>query len=105
MSGRELPSDLAGGVTSLKKLESRFAEICSEFSYVLVDAPPINECAQSMVFCRMADGAILVLEANATRREAARKAKEMIEASNIKLFGAVLNKRTFPIPEALYGRI
>jgi Mrp family chromosome partitioning ATPase len=57
------------------------------------------------MFGRLADGVVLVIEAHATRREAARKAKETIEASNIKLLGAVFNKRTFPIPEALYNRI
>jgi polysaccharide biosynthesis transport protein len=105
LAGPALPSQFAGGGTAPTKFESRFAEICSEFTYVLVDAPPINESAESLAFCRMADGVILVLEADNTRREAARRAKEMMEASNIRLLGAVLNKRTFPIPQAIYSRV
>jgi Mrp family chromosome partitioning ATPase len=54
---------------------------------------------------RLADGVVLVIEAHATRREAARKVKESLEAANVRLLGAVLNKRTFPIPEVLYNRI
>jgi Mrp family chromosome partitioning ATPase len=53
----------------------------------------------------MADGAVLVLEAHTTRRESARKAKECLEGANVKLLGAVLNKRTYPLPEVLYNRI
>jgi len=47
----------------------------------------------------------MVLEANDTRREPAQKVKEMLEASDIPVLGAVLNKRTFPIPESLYKRL
>ena len=104
MSGRELPSD-ASDALSNDQLKSRFAELCSEFRYVLVDAPPVNESADSLIFGRMADGAVLVLEAHTTRRESARKAKECLEAANVKLLGAVLNKRTYPLPEALYSRM
>ncbi len=104
MSGRAVPSDLTGVVSS-EHLKIRFNELCSEFSYVLVDAPPVNESVESLVFGCMADGVVLVLEAHATHREAARRAKESLEAANVKLLGAVLNKRTFPIPGALYRRI
>jgi Mrp family chromosome partitioning ATPase len=47
----------------------------------------------------------LVLEANSTRREAALQVAENLRAANIRILGAVLNKRTFPIPETLYNRL
>jgi len=47
----------------------------------------------------------LVVEANLTRREVARKAKESLESANVRLLGAVLNNRTFPIPETIYRNI
>jgi Mrp family chromosome partitioning ATPase len=47
----------------------------------------------------------LVIEANSTRRETTRKAKESLEAANVRLLGAVLNKRTFPIPEVFYRKL
>jgi Mrp family chromosome partitioning ATPase len=95
-----------GGTTlSIEHLRQRFGELCSAFSYVLVDAPPARESVESLMYGRLADGVILILEAHATRREAARKVKEDLEAANVRLLGAVLNKRTFPIPEALYSRI
>jgi len=45
------------------------------------------------------------LEANSTRREAAVKVSENLRAAQIRVLGAVLNKRTFPIPESLYSKL
>lgn len=103
MPGQALCSDTSGAM-SPDHLKSKFVELCTEFSYVLVDAPPASESAESLMFARLADGVVLVIEAHATRRESARKVKEDLEAANVKLLGAVLNKRTFPIPEKLYSR-
>jgi len=104
MPGQALCSDNSGAMNP-EHLKSRFAELCAEFSYVLVDAPPASESTESLVFGRLADGVVLVIEAHATRRESARKVKENLEAANVRLLGAVLNKRTFPIPESLYGKL
>jgi capsular exopolysaccharide synthesis family protein len=87
------------------RLRTRVVELCAEFEHVLIDAPPINQYADPVLLGQMADGLILVVEANATRPETARKAKESLEAANVRLLGAVLNKRTFPIPEALYHKL
>jgi protein-tyrosine kinase len=87
------------------RMKERIAELRSAFDYVLIDAPPLNSYADAMVFGRLADGVVLVLEANATRREAALRVAESLQATRIPVLGAVLNKRTFPIPSALYKRI
>jgi Mrp family chromosome partitioning ATPase len=87
------------------RMKERIAELRSAFNYVLIDAPPLNSYADAMVLGRLADGIVLVLEANATRREAAARVAESLQAARIPVLGAVLNKRTFPIPSALYKRI
>jgi Mrp family chromosome partitioning ATPase len=87
------------------RMKERIAELRSAFDYVLIDAPPLNSYADAMAFGRLADGIVLVLEANATRREAAARVAESLQAARIPVLGAVLNKRTFPIPSALYKRI
>jgi Mrp family chromosome partitioning ATPase len=87
------------------RMKKRIAELRSAFDYVLIDAPPLNSYADAMVFGRLADGVVLVLEANATRREAALRVAERLQATKIPVLGAVLNKRTFPIPLALYKRL
>jgi len=42
---------------------------------------------------------------HSTRRETALNAKKNLEAAQISMLGAVLNKRTYPIPEAIYRNI
>jgi Mrp family chromosome partitioning ATPase len=88
-----------------ESLQARIAELRSEFDNVLVDAPAINPYADACALGKLSDGMILVLQSNATRRESARKAKEMIELAQVRLLGAVLNKRTFPIPAGIYGKL
>jgi protein-tyrosine kinase len=86
-------------------LPARIAELRSEFDHVLIDSPPVNLYADTCGLGKLADGVILVLQSNATRREAARKAKETLESARIRLLGAVLNKRQFRVPDAIYGRV
>ena len=92
-------------VLTSERLPSRIAELKAEFDYVLLDVPPVNLYADATLLGRLAQGVVLVLGANSTRREAARKAKESLESAKVRLLGVVLNKRTFPIPDALYRRI
>jgi len=76
------------------RLQGRIAELRGEFEFVLVDVPPVNLYADALALGQLADGMVMVLGAQATRREAARKAKETL-----------LNKRKFPIPAGLYSRL
>jgi hypothetical protein len=48
---------------------------------------------------------VLVLEANSTRRDATARIAERLHAMQVQVLGAVLNKRTFPIPASLYRRL
>lgn len=88
-----------------EKFQLRLAQLRREFAYVLVDAPPFDGRADAIFLGKLADGVVLVLEANVTRREVARIAKETFEAAQVHLLGAVLNKRTFPVPAWLYNRL
>jgi polysaccharide biosynthesis transport protein len=99
------PTTGAPGLFGSDRLRSRMAELREEFDYVLIDAPPIASYGNAVLLGQIADGVILVVEANSTRRETARMAKETLEGANVKLLGAILNNRTFPIPEALYRRL
>lgn len=87
------------------RLKSWMAAVREEFDYVLIDAPPLNQYADAVLFGQSADGLVLVLEANATRRESALRVTESLREAQIAVLGAVLNKRTFPIPELLYRRL
>jgi protein-tyrosine kinase len=75
------------------------------FQYVVIDAPPLQGFPESLVLSRKADGVILVVESEKTRKRTALWAKQQIEAVGGKLLGVVLNKRKYYIPDWLYRRI
>jgi len=87
------------------RVRSRAAELRSEFDFVLIDTPSILSSGDASLLAQGTDGAILVVGFNMTRRESARKAKEGLEAAGVAILGAVLNKRTFAIPESIYRRL
>ena len=88
-----------------ERMHARLTELREQFHYVLLLAPPACAYADAMVLGKLADGVVLVVEANATRCEAARQVKESFAAAGAHLLGAVLNERTFPIPERLYRKL
>jgi Mrp family chromosome partitioning ATPase len=90
---------------SCDRLKERMTELRGAFDYLLIDAAPLNAYADAIVFGRFSDGVVLILEANVTRREAALRVAEGLRTAKIPVLGAVLNKRTFPIPALLYKRI
>ena len=87
------------------QLKERFAQLRDEFEYMLIDAPGTSVCGDAQLLGQIADAAILVIEANSTRRLTARKAKETLDAARVRLLGTILNNRTFAIPEAIYRKL
>jgi Mrp family chromosome partitioning ATPase len=87
------------------QLKERFAQLRDEFEYMLIDAPGTSVCGDAQLLGQVADAAILVIEANSTRRLAARKAKETLDAAGVRLLGTVLRDRLFPVPERLYRKL
>lgn len=87
------------------RLLSRFDEMRKEFDYLMIDAPPLTRYSDAIALGKVADGFVLVIEANATRRDSALRVAEYLRASEIRVLGAVLNKRTFPIPKSLYRNL
>jgi Mrp family chromosome partitioning ATPase len=81
------------------------AELRAEFDFVIIDAPPLTRYADAIALGQVSDGLILVLEADSTRKKAAQMAVANLRSSNVQILGAVLNKRTFPIPENIYKRL
>jgi Mrp family chromosome partitioning ATPase len=88
-----------------KRMSARLAELRSIFDYVLVDSSAINSSKEAIVLGAASDGVLLVLKANSSRRETARSAVHELQAANVRILGAVLNQRTFPIPEGIYNRL
>jgi receptor protein-tyrosine kinase len=87
------------------QLKERLAQLREMFEYMLIDAPGTSVCGDAQLLGLVADAAILVIEANSTRRLTALRAKESLDATGVRLLGTVLHNRSFPIPEGLYKRL
>jgi Mrp family chromosome partitioning ATPase len=98
---------LSGGdeLVPSTSLSGYLAKLRREFEYSIVEGPPAGESSEAAALGRSADGIILVLEAHRTRRAAARKIKETLDAADVRVLGMVLTGRRFPIPEGIYRRL
>jgi len=90
---------------SSERLRERLAELRKEFDFVIIDTPPLTQYSDAIAVSQLVDGLVLILEADVTRREAAAVVAANLRSANIPILAAVLNKRTFPIPEKLYRRL
>lgn len=84
---------------------ARLAELRAQFEYAVILAPAAGVSSEAALLGQITDGLILVLAANRTRRAAAKKMKETLEASHARILGSVLCERKFPIPAGIYRRL
>jgi capsular exopolysaccharide synthesis family protein len=84
-------------------LRVRIDELRMQFDFVIIDAPPLTRYSDAIALGQLSDGMVLVIEADSTRREAAAVVAENLRNANIPILAAVLNKRSFPIPEKIYN--
>ena len=95
------PSDPATLLTP-GRVQPRLKELCTRFEHILICAPPADVHAESLALGQAVDGVVLVVSANATRRDAVARVKSRFDDLGIPILGVVLNDRTYPIPQALY---
>ena len=93
------------GMLASDRMRLRIQELRSEFDFVLVDTPSLGKSNAAIGLGSLSDGVVLVLKANASRRESATQAVEDFQAGNAKVLGAVLNQRTYPIPGKIYKKL
>jgi Mrp family chromosome partitioning ATPase len=96
----------AGGMSGRPSLDSatarqRITELVKQFDYVLVDIEPMEAGSQGAGLLRLVDGVIVVVAADSTRRENARRATQALAESGVTVIGAVLTNRQVAIPDAL----
>ncbi|MBI2886142.1 MAG: CpsD/CapB family tyrosine-protein kinase [Chloroflexi bacterium] len=66
-------------------------QLRNQADYVLLDAPPLVAVGDAAVLAPQVDGLLLVLKAGVTQREAAQRAKALLQRVNVTILGVVLN--------------
>lgn len=87
---------------SLSAIESVLEKLRITFDLIIIDSQAILSDAFGMALTKLADGSVMVVEAERTRGFVAMECRRLIEASGGKLIGAVMNRRKLYIPDALY---
>jgi len=82
------PAELLGS----RRMGRVIQQLKEEADVVLFDSPAVLAVADAALLAKQMDGVLLVVEAGATRREAALRAKEDLTRVGANLIGAVLNK-------------
>ena len=81
------PSELLGS----RRMTELIDQLKEEADFVLFDSPPIVAVTDAAVLATKMDGVLLVIKAGTTKRELAKKAKDLLERVNANLLGVVLN--------------
>lgn len=82
-----------------------FSQLRNDFDLIVIDCPPAGELDETLLASQVADGFLLVLEAERIRKQVAQRVKQRLEQGHARLLGVVLNKRKNHIPEWLYRRL
>lgn len=77
---------------SSSKMQRFITSLKEKYDYIILDTPPVIMVTDAQVLAKYADGCLLVVASREAEREAAVKAKELLEKVNAKVLGVVLNK-------------
>lgn len=90
LSSGPLPPNPAELLAS-RRMEEIIRRLTEEAEIVLFDAPPAVAVTDAIVLASKVDGVLLVISAGQTKREMARRAKDLLEKVNARIVGSVLN--------------
>jgi succinoglycan biosynthesis transport protein ExoP len=79
-------------VLSSQRCVEILAVLAAEADFVLVDGPPVLPFTDAVILARLVDAVIMVVNANATTRDSASRAIELLAQVNAPLIGSVLNR-------------
>jgi receptor protein-tyrosine kinase len=82
------PSELLGSA----EMREVMSDLWHQFSYVIVDTPPVNAVTDASILAASANATILIVEQGRTTYPALKQAKQMLDRVNANTIGAVVNK-------------
>jgi len=90
------------GALEQSRLQAVLAEVMEMYDYVLIDSPPLLTSADGLSVAVAADATFLVIQSMTTPKEAAERAKSLLEDNEVLLGGALMNRMKQVIPGWMY---
>ena len=81
------PSEMLSSKAMVNLLEA----LKKEFDYIILDTPPVQAVTDSQILSTKADGTILVVRAERTKKDAVNNAVSLLKKVNANIIGTVLN--------------
>ena len=78
------------GLLSNKQLPTMLEELAARADYVLIDAPPVLAVTDAALWANKVDGVLLVLNAGASKRDNAQRAKAVLQKVQARIVGTLL---------------
>ena len=74
-----------------KSMDNLIENLRCSFDYIILDSPPIQAVTDSQILSTKADGTILVVRAQKTKRDSVKNAIGLLKKVNANILGTVLN--------------
>lgn len=84
------PSELLGST----RMDQLIMELRDSYDFIIFDMPPIVAVTDAQIMASKADGTMLVVRENVTRKDSLQKARELLSIVNANVLGAVFNGST-----------
>lgn len=78
-------------ILASKRFKNLLAELTSEYSYVVLDTPPLSVFVDAAILSSVVDATVMVVRQNYTRRDTMVAAYEQLHQANANVVGTVLN--------------
>ena len=88
-----------------ERMKNLLNELRARFTRVVFHVSPVLSSGDAVNLARLADGIVVAVQADGTRREVVMRAIELLAESKGRVLGAVLTNRKHIIPSAIYKRI
>lgn len=76
---------------SSKVMENLLEELKGSFDYIILDTPPVQAVTDSQILSTKADGTILVVRSERTKKDSVHNAINLLKKVNANIIGTVLN--------------
>ena len=76
---------------SSKAMENLLEKLKEDFDYIIIDTPPVQAVTDSQILSTKADGTILVVRSERTKKDSVNNAVNLLKKVNANIIGTVLN--------------
>lgn len=80
-------------------------ELKNRFKFIFIDLPPLLHDPKSISLSGLCDGVVMVIKAESCKWEVVDEAIRLLDTARVPIWGGILNKRKFYIPQWLYKKL